>query len=682
MSRNRRDTVVTAFFLIEAALVGIFFISAFRFVYAALYAHVSSASIVNVTSDITAITAPGVVLPPDAQTELIVAAIGLFVPLLSFIFARLWFGPALIAIVVAAGRVFLTTYGSSTVGVIAGIVTVSGGLLYLATIAIRRPNFFPLCLIIGFGWDQLNRISGSTMDMTVTTDFLVGQTVLSLGLFATATVGAVLDRLRPPPEGTEVQRGEIGGWGAFALAGLLYAEFAVLGLPNTVARHAGIDYLAVAPWLLVATLLPLLPPVREATRRFLGMFDGQFRGWVWVLFIGLLIVVGFRFNGALAAGTLILAQLLVSLSWWWVVQPAAESRNFTGPSLIFGTLLFLALTGADFFTYEYAFVRNVVEPFGSVLRSFRGMGLAVVLFAILLIGLPAILAHKRLPWRGGQVTETLVALVAVVMAGVFAATIAQPVVARPPQDPSSLRIATLNLHSGFSLYFDYGLQDIVKELRDNNFDIHILLLQETETGRMTSFGVDQPAWLARQLNMLVEYYPTNENLQGLAILSRLPFEHTEGVLLPSLGRQTGVQYARLRAQDGAELNIYNTQLGLLLKDTGQTLQAQEQDQVQQLQQIFGYISQNDPNTRTIVGGTFNNVPESDIYNYMKQTFIDPFAGRPQEKVVTLKLVNGGTARMDYLWLRQITVQYADVVNIDASTHDMPVIQIGLLQSTG
>ncbi len=140
---------------------------------------------------------------------------------------------------------------------------------------------------------------------------------------------------------------------------------------------------------------------------------------------------------------------------------------------------------------------------------------------------------------------------------------------------------------------------------------------------------------------------------------------------------------KLRAPDRAELHVYNTNLGLLLRDTGQSVQAQEQDQTQQIREIFGFIGQNDTNSRMVVGGTFNNVPDSDIYQYMTQLgFIDPFDSLQTEKAVTLKLVNNATARVDYLWLRHITYQYVGVVIMPQSTHNMPVVEIGLLQSSG
>jgi endonuclease/exonuclease/phosphatase family metal-dependent hydrolase len=681
MARYRRDL----FRLAEAALVGLFFVQAVRFAYATLYAHVASASLVNLTADPSTLTGvPGVVDPQLVQTELIVAGVILLLPLLAVIFQRLWFGPALIAIVVAAGRVFITANGTTTFGVIGGLIAAGAAGLYIATIAVRRPSLVPICLVLGFAGDHMFRLYGNTADITLLADFLPMQTLLSLALFAIAIFSAIFERLTPDAEtdatGASL-RGEISGWGAFALGGLLYLEFAVLALPNTVAHRTKVDYITVAPYLMATTLFPLVPEVRQFARRFLGMFDGQFRGWVWFLLIGLLVVIGFRFSGPTAAFMLVFAQLMVSLSWWWILQPSDGKRNFTSVSVVFALGLFLLLTGADFFTFEYAFVRNVVEPYGSLLRAFRGMGLVVVLFATLLAGLPAILSRKRLPWQGGRVAESLIALAFVVAASVLAGSLSRPIVITPITSANQLRIGTLNLHGGYSLYFSSDLNTIEQQVRA--YGVDVLLLQEVETGRMISSSVDQAAWLARQLNMQVQYFPTNEGLQGLAVLSKLPIEDAQGQLLTSIGRQTGVQFLKLRAPDQAELHIYNTQLGFLLVNNEAA--AQEQDQTTQLQEIFGFISQNDPplTNRTVLGGTFNTVPGSDIYQYLAQSsFTDPFSSLPAEKAVTLRRVNGDIARVDYLWLRQITSKFVGTAPILQSTHNMSVVEIGLLQSTG
>ena len=41
---------------------------------------------------------------------------------------------------------------------------------------------------------------------------------------------------------------------------------------------------------------------------------------------------------------------------------------------------------------------------------------------------------------------------------------------------------------------------------------NVVLMQEVEAGRMTSFGVDQSLWLARRLGMDRRFYATNEGL--------------------------------------------------------------------------------------------------------------------------------------------------------------------------
>src|SRR5262249_17339094 len=211
----------------------------------------------------------------------------------------------------------------------------------------------------------------------------------------------------------------------------------------------------------------------------------------------------------------------------------------------------------------------------------------------------------------------------------------------------------------------------------------VVLLQEVDAGRLTSFGVDQPAWLARQLNMQVDFFPTNEGLQGLAVLTRLPIELEQGSLLSGQGKQTGVPFLLLRTPKQNTLDIYNTQLSLLVRSSDQSLESQEQDQTRQIQEIFSLMEQNDTNLSNwiIVGGTFNHLPNSDIYQYMIQRgFKDPFAGYPEEKAVTLKLVNDGTARVDYLWARNAPLARAGIVPLKESTHNMAVIDIGTLPS--
>lgn len=677
MTNYRREF----FRYLEAGGVGLFFVQAMRFLYGTLYAHLGSLDQLTKTANPVAGT-PGLVSRADVQIELVITIIALLAPLLALLLARWRFG-TLVAAVVAAGRVYMTFSGHSLLGVAGAAITVGGAALYIAIIARRRSHTLPLLFILGFGADQLIRLYGFSVDLTWDGSFLAIQAVISLALFIVAVINVAFDQaeMRQPDYQVPTRTG-ISGWGALALGGLLYLEFALLGLPNIVARHAGLDPLLVTPWLAGATVLPLVPAVRDLARRFLGMFDGQWRGWVWFLLTGLLIVIGFRFSGPISAFVLIAAQVLIGLSWWWIVQPTETRGSFSGPALSIGLVLFLAITGADYFTYDYAFVRGLPEVAGKGLGALRGLGLAVALIAVLFTNLPVILARKRLPWRGGRFIESVMGVLVVVLAGMLAYTLARPTIVTPASNTERLRIATLNLHGGYSLYFNYDLVGIANEIKKSGADV--VLLQEVEAGRLVSYGVDQAQWLGRVLEMQVEYFPTNESLQGLAILTRVPIEQRQGVLLTSLGKQTGVQYVRLRAPDQAVIDVYNTQLGLLLKDSTRAPDQQEQDQIQQANELFGLINQNDPtfNTRTLIGGTFNNVPSSDLYQRMAQYFSDPFAGFATEKAITWRLVNNVTSRVDYLWLRRINSLQAGVVEMADSTHNMPVLEIGLLSTAG
>ncbi|HLA45512.1 MAG TPA: hypothetical protein VJZ27_18835, partial [Aggregatilineales bacterium] len=74
---------------LEAAIVGVFWVQSIRFLYAALYADVSSADLVQRVADVSRIIdLPGYVDPADVQMEIYAAAATLLAPLLALIIAR------------------------------------------------------------------------------------------------------------------------------------------------------------------------------------------------------------------------------------------------------------------------------------------------------------------------------------------------------------------------------------------------------------------------------------------------------------------------------------------------------------------------------------------------------------------------------------------------------------------
>jgi len=706
MSQLRQDFLRT----IEAGAVGLLFVQAVRFLYAAAYARVSSADLAGRVPNPAALDGvPGVVELATVQRELVVAGALLLLPLLALLIARWRWSLPLAVMLAALGRSMALQTAEWRVPA-AGLV-VGAGLLYLALLIIRRPNFFPSALLLGVAGDQVIRVLGNTYDRTWERTYKVtfgGDFSLEMGalvalgsilliLFAVLVWwgerrAAVAERAR---EGyTPPLRGSLNFWGGLALGAVLYLEFAVLGLPNTVARWSGVDYAALVPWLLAATLLPLVPEVREQAARFGGMFDAAWRGWMWALLLCLLLVIGRRLGGVAAAVALVIAQFLVALTLWWLIQTGLPRRNPTAITLLLSVISFGVLAIGDYFTYDYAYVRDLKPPYENlpdVLRSFRGMGLGLALIAALLLAIPMILARRRIPWRGGPARYTFAGLLLVLGVSFGGATVATEHTVSRPANADCLRIAAFNIHGGYSQYFDPNLERVADLLRLNGVDV--ALLQEVDAGRLASFGVDQALWLARTLKMEVAFFPQNERLQGIAVLSRVPIADSTGRLLPSGGNQAAAQHVtldpdRLVADPDASgaLHIYNAWLSFHeAQRDGRPVPEGEQDQNRQLSALLNWIAAAhgpEPTDRIVLGGTFNFGPDSPLFSALREhpAIEDPFAALRSENAMTVFLADGVAARYDYLWTFNLPLISAGIDHsaeaANASDHRSAIIAVG------
>jgi endonuclease/exonuclease/phosphatase family metal-dependent hydrolase len=687
MSQLRQDF----FRALEAGSVGLFLVQAVRFVYATLYARASSADLVQRVPDPATLTGvPGVVQQATVRGEIVTLVALLALPLLALIISRWRISFPFAVILVALGRSMALQ--SADLKVPATALVIGAGLLYLALTIIRRPVFFPTMLLLGFTGDQIVRALGDTYDHTWQGDYrvnfgdrfdvemgvLVSLVAILLILLSillwyierrTAEVERRAEGYAPPLSG------QLNLWGGLALGAVLFLEFTVLALPNAVARWSGTDYTGVVPWLLAATVLPLVPEVREQARRFAGMFDGAWRGWLWALLLGLLLVVGRRYSGILAGIALVFAQFLVALTLWWLIQTGLPRRNLTGIAVLIGIIVFVALAVGDYFTYDYAYVRDLAQPYqnvGDVLRSFRNTGLGLALIAAVLLSIPMILTRKRIPWRGSRALYTFFGLLLVLGVSFGGVTAAGSGVVRRPVNPDCLRVATFNIHGGYSQFFDPNLEHVADLIELNGVDV--ALLQEVDTGRMASFGVDQVLWLSRRLAMESTFFSENEALSGIAVLSRVPVESMEGLKLPSEGNQAAVMHVvlnpeRLVADPEASslggLHIYNAWLGFReAQRNGTPIPEGEQDQNRQMRVMLDWIAAHHApawSDRIIIGGTFNFGPGSSLYTALENPAIkDPFAGLRTEEAATLFLVDGTAARFDYLWTFNIPLAGAMV----------------------
>ena len=696
--RNRLRLRLQQVFILEAALVGLFFISATRYLIGMIYSRTGGASIVlSLDPAILPTNMPGVVDANTVTNEIMFLVYMLALPLLALILGRTRWLTIIAAALIAAGRVLMIA-GTTISPLIAASMVFGGSLVYIAMVVRFRAQALPYLFVFGIGVDQIFRAVGNTLDPSWSPDYLNVQLALSALLIVLTIITTVGQGRQQKAEQSEVMPnyGLMPFWGGIGLGGLLFLELALLGLHNTVAGRASYDYTTLAPFVTLATLLPLIPWVRQQASSFVGLFDQNARGWLWMLLLALMIVFGTRFQGIIAGVALVLAQFTASLLWWWLVRPRGEKeRQFTGLWLVAAVLVFAVLTLADNFTYDYGYVQNMpsdlaflnpyVPPF---LRAFRGMGLGVLLLSIFLAALPMVQTRRRIPWTGGTRWQTFFGLLVAVGASLGVASAVRPPVIQGVRDTEQtpldgVVIGTYNIHAGFNEFFSFDLEGIAKTIQQSGADV--VLIQQAEIGRLTSYGVDEVLWLARRLRMATRFFPTNEGLQGLAVLSRVEIVNDEGILLTSNGSQTGVQRVQIQPDEGV-ITLYNTRLEYLLEATdNRSVDEQQQDQQLQLNEIFGLLNsrfENDKVGRLLVGGTFNNIPDSPIGDQMRAGgFIDPFAGTglPSDFSATLWRTGYPKVQFDYLWLwqRSLIPLGVNTINTNASDHRMAVVKVSI-----
>lgn len=698
---NRLRALVPArfelFALIEAGITGMMFVQAIRFLIGMLYSRTASSSLVaSLSVSGVSVDASAAVEPAAFSNEIALLGVMLALPLLSFVVGRLQLLFPLLVGVMGLGRLWMIEGAGPVTPTIAAEIVIGAGFLYCALIIKNRATVFPYLFILGIAADQVLRVFGNTLDPTLRLEFQTAQVVISVVAFLIAILAFIFQRSRSGDSSSSIDqdRGTLTLWAGIGFGAQLFLQLALLALPNAVAGRADADYTTFAPAVVFATLLPLVPAVRSQMRKLIAPFDSGTRGYIWLIIIALLLVIGTRvprvalagFSVPVGAVALVIAQFTASMLWWWFVRPQQQNeRSFTGLWLIIGTLIFSLFVVCDIFTYEYAFVRNFAPPLDSLnaviiplLRGFRGLGLGLLLVATLLATVPMIQATRRVPWTGHtNIQSAFMLLVVIVFTGSAAAAVRPPVI-QPVVGVSELRVGTYNIHSGYSEFYEYDLEAIARTISQSG--AQVVLLQEVDMGRMTSFGVDQSLWLARRLGMDRRFYATNEGLQGLAVLSRVPIVFDDGELLTSIDQQTGIQRVQIRPDQGV-ITLYNTNLGLLL--AGDTQEEQERNQRRQLSEILNLIEIHIEQDyggqlgRTILGGTFNNIPDSPLIDTLRQTgFVDPFAG--SNPSVSATYVRADTrARIDYLWLwrQSLSAIGNNVIESSASDHRMAIVGV-------
>jgi endonuclease/exonuclease/phosphatase family metal-dependent hydrolase len=233
----------------------------------------------------------------------------------------------------------------------------------------------------------------------------------------------------------------------------------------------------------------------------------------------------------------------------------------------------------------------------------------------------------------------------------------QPIATLP--ENGEIVAGTYNIHYGYDEPWHLALEAQAQTILENNADI--VALQEVDTGRMTSYSIDNAYYLSRRLHMNVVYLPTVEHLTGIAILHRGEAIETDGSWITSIQEQTGIVYALLEFGD-LPVHTFGTWIGLSDEDT-----------VNQINEALAYIGNRTP---AVFGGDFNSVPGSPVIQEIRASgFEDPFTVLGIIPAPKTAPAIDPKERIDYVWARDLYPLEAWVPDSTASDHRMVLTKL-------
>jgi len=518
------------------------------------------------------------------------------------------------------------------------LITLLAGALYLAGSLGYQRQYATMGFLSALSLDQIFRILGYTYDISLRLEWLPVQVLWMVLLFVGGT------RLKRGDEELGAGVG-LGIKSGLAMGGFLFLQTSLLSLPNGVARWSSVQYEWIAPILLFLTLLFLHPTISLGLDHLLGS-----RTWIRavsaiILMLGLML--GYFCSGFLAVISLLLAHI-ASISLLFAFLRTGESTTPpTGSSVTVALVLFLLLNFLNAFAFTYPYT----------LPALREMGWVVYLAAGIFLGL-AIFQKMTLGAEPGFRIPTM-AIIALLVLWIAVSVFLWPLKASGLSTSGTIRVATYNIHYGYDDDWHFTLDKIAQTIEMNDCDV--VAMQEVDTGRMTSYLVDDAHYLARTLKMNVAYLPTVEHLTGIGILYRGPKVVEEFQLLSSLQEQTGIIGLTL-GDSSPSLYVYGTWLGLGNEDTEL-----------QIREALRFIGDRSPAT---FGGDFNADPESPVAQAIREDdFEDPFT---MLEIIPAPFTSPAIQprhRIDFVWLRDLQAEDAWVSESLASDHRMVVVEV-------
>jgi endonuclease/exonuclease/phosphatase family metal-dependent hydrolase len=544
---------------------------------------------------------------------------------------------SVLALMTASVRVMLSI-NVAEVRYWGALLTLLFGGLYLMIAFRSLRQLAAISIVSALCFDQFLRIVGQTYDIGIRSWWIPIQIVWVLLIF----VGGFQLRNWEKEEKTNVGLGMLAG---LALGCFLFLQTSLLSFPNAIVRWSDADYTVIAPLLLLITAIFLIPQLSLRIATVLGANVVLRISTFVILILGLM--AGYFLKDFLAVVGLLAAHATSIAMLFFLLDGTTTPSQDTGKAFGFALVILLVFNFLNAFTFTYPYTIPVLREMGWSIYLLAAVFEAVILFSRY---------HEKGEERFGL---SEIALLPVVIMIFIAVIYIWPAKAEQLTSAGSLRIATYNIHYGYDDAWHFTLEQMAKAIAENDCDV--VALQEVDTGRMTSYGVDDAYYLARRLDMNVAYLPTVEHLTGIGVLYRGPKVSESSQWISSLQEQTGIIGVTL-GESTQPLHAYGIWLGLSNEDT-QT----------QIIEALDFIGERTPST---FGGDFNAIYEDPEALAIRDAgFVDPFTELGIEPVPNTSPAIHPEKRIDFVWIRGLPVLGAWVSESLASDHRMVVVEV-------
>jgi endonuclease/exonuclease/phosphatase family metal-dependent hydrolase len=542
-----------------------------------------------------------------------------------------------LAVLTALARVALSI-NTSEIRYWGAVITLLFGGLYLATALRFIRQFAAISIVAALCLDQFLRVLGHTFDIGLRTWWIPVQIIWALLIF----IAGVRLTKSEEEEKTNVGLGMLAG---LALGCFLFLQTSLLSLPNAIAWWADASYAVITPLLLLITLIFLIPTLSMRVASALGskivLRIFAFAAILLGLMAGYFLTDFLAVVGLLAAHAASMALLFYFLEG----LTAHAERTGVAVALALVTLLILNFLNAFAFTYPYT------------LPALRELGWTIYLAAGFL---GSLVIFSRFMERGEErVRLPQLALLPMGVVIVVAVIFVWPFHTEDLTNTGTLHLATYNIHYGYDDDWRFTLEEMAETIEEADCDV--IAMQEVDTGRLTSYAVDDAYYLARRLKMNVIYLPTVEHLTGIGVLYRGSKAVEDTQWLSSLQEQTGIIGVTL-GDVSKPLHVYGTWLGLSNEDT-----------MRQTTEALDFIGERKP---AAFGADFNAHYEDPEAEAIRGAgFVDPFTQLGIDPIQNTSPAVQPDHRIDFVWVRGLTPVRAWVSESLASDHRMVVVEV-------